>query len=252
MGYSLYAVIDQVFRMTRPAGGALEGDGLSRLVEEGNLLERGGCNFSHVKGASLPASREAYRALIEAQDLSTDAGRRLYATLVQLAPSFAQVTEAVTQANATLQTEIDRLRGGNAQGASQAQLVSRFSIATAQARAGDLAARQSLPGISQALEQAAQASAGSAADVARVRAWLASSLQQTITGVGAQPAGPAQAAQVAPAFSDAVTSKLDALLAHFVKLADPLQASALSGARTARLLERVMQDGDALTVRVAP
>ena len=261
---------------TLPQIGALAGDSVNALVDAfggidnlaqsaGNYLqalytdaERSAITTRQLQaelakqGASLPASREAYRALIEAQDLSTDAGRRLYATLVQLAPSFAQVTEAVTQANATLQTEIDRLRGGNAQGASQAQLVSRFSIATAQARAGDLAARQSLPGISQALEQAAQASAGSAADVARVRAWLASSLQQTITGVGAQPAGPAQAAQVAPAFSDAVTSKLDALLAHFVKLADPLQASALSGARTARLLERVMQDGDALTVRVAP
>jgi len=261
---------------TLPQIGALAGDSVNALVDAfggidnlaqsaGNYLqalyteaERSAITTQQLQaelakqGASLPGSREAYRALIEAQDLSTDAGRRLYATLVQLAPSFAQVTEAVTQANATLQTEIDRLRGGSTQGASQAQLASRFSIATAQARAGDLAARQALPGLSQALEQAAQASAGSAADVARVRAWLASSLQQTITGVAAQPAGPAQAAQVTPAFSDAVTSKLDVLLAHFVKLADPLQASALSSARTTRLLERVMQDGDALTVRVAP
>ena len=33
---------------TRPAGGRLEGDGLTQLVEEGGLFERGGCNFSHV------------------------------------------------------------------------------------------------------------------------------------------------------------------------------------------------------------
>ncbi len=46
---------------TRPAGGRLEGDGLSRLVEEGNLLERGGCNFSHVKGAAMPPSATAHR-----------------------------------------------------------------------------------------------------------------------------------------------------------------------------------------------
>lgn len=46
----------------RPAGGRLEGDGLSQLVEEGNLLERGGCNFSHVKGAALPPSATAHRA----------------------------------------------------------------------------------------------------------------------------------------------------------------------------------------------
>jgi len=46
----------------RPAGGKLEGDGLSQLVEEGGLLERGGCNFSHVKGASLPPSATQHRA----------------------------------------------------------------------------------------------------------------------------------------------------------------------------------------------
>ncbi|WP_119154860.1 oxygen-dependent coproporphyrinogen oxidase [Caldimonas tepidiphila] len=45
----------------RPVGGRLEGDGLSRLVEEGGLLERGGCNFSHVKGRQLPPSATAHR-----------------------------------------------------------------------------------------------------------------------------------------------------------------------------------------------
>lgn len=48
-------------RWTRPAGGALEGDGASRLVEGGALLERGGCNFSHVRGRSLPPSATAHR-----------------------------------------------------------------------------------------------------------------------------------------------------------------------------------------------
>jgi len=46
---------------TRPAGGALEGDGLSRLVEGGALLERGGCGFSHVRGRSLPPSATQHR-----------------------------------------------------------------------------------------------------------------------------------------------------------------------------------------------
>ncbi len=46
----------------RPPGGKLEGDGLSQLVEEGGVLERGGCNFSHVKGAALPPSATANRA----------------------------------------------------------------------------------------------------------------------------------------------------------------------------------------------
>ena len=45
----------------RPAGGRLEGDGCSRLVEDGGVFERGGCNFSHVKGKSLPPSATAHR-----------------------------------------------------------------------------------------------------------------------------------------------------------------------------------------------
>jgi coproporphyrinogen III oxidase len=41
----------------RPEGGG----GISRLIEEGNVLERGGVNFSHVTGANLPPSAAAAR-----------------------------------------------------------------------------------------------------------------------------------------------------------------------------------------------
>ncbi len=41
----------------RPEGGG----GISRLVEEGNLLERGGVGFSHVTGTKLPPSASAHR-----------------------------------------------------------------------------------------------------------------------------------------------------------------------------------------------
>ncbi len=39
----------------------LQGDGVSRLVEEGGVLERGGCNFSHVRGKTLPPSATQHR-----------------------------------------------------------------------------------------------------------------------------------------------------------------------------------------------
>ncbi|HEY0491500.1 MAG TPA: oxygen-dependent coproporphyrinogen oxidase [Telluria sp.] len=42
---------------TRPEGGG----GVSRVIEEGNVFERGGVNFSHVTGASLPPSAMASR-----------------------------------------------------------------------------------------------------------------------------------------------------------------------------------------------
>ncbi|MBP7502034.1 MAG: coproporphyrinogen III oxidase, partial [Aquabacterium sp.] len=46
---------------TRAPGERLQGDGCSRLVEEGKVLERGGCNFSHVKGPQLPPSATQHR-----------------------------------------------------------------------------------------------------------------------------------------------------------------------------------------------
>ena len=40
----------------REPGGSLEGEGRSQLIEGGAVIERGGCNFSHVKGRTLPPS----------------------------------------------------------------------------------------------------------------------------------------------------------------------------------------------------
>jgi coproporphyrinogen III oxidase len=44
-------------KWTRTEGGG----GIARVIEEGNLLERGGVNFSHVKGERLPPSATAAR-----------------------------------------------------------------------------------------------------------------------------------------------------------------------------------------------
>jgi len=46
---------------TRAPGERLQGDGLTRCIENGALLERGGCNFSHVRGPQLPPSATQHR-----------------------------------------------------------------------------------------------------------------------------------------------------------------------------------------------
>ena len=46
---------------TRAPESKLQGDGISRLVEDGRLLERGGVGFSHVTGAALPPSATQHR-----------------------------------------------------------------------------------------------------------------------------------------------------------------------------------------------
>ena len=45
----------------REPGGKLEGEGLSRLLEGGAVIERGGCSFSHVTGKALPPSATQHR-----------------------------------------------------------------------------------------------------------------------------------------------------------------------------------------------
>ena len=45
----------------RPDTERLQGDGRSQLIEGGALLERGGCNFSHVRGPQLPPSATQHR-----------------------------------------------------------------------------------------------------------------------------------------------------------------------------------------------
>jgi len=45
----------------KPPGSLLGGGGLTRIIEDGNLLERGGVGFSHVVGERLPPSATAQR-----------------------------------------------------------------------------------------------------------------------------------------------------------------------------------------------
>lgn len=49
-------------------------------------------------GMAMPSSLQAFRQLVEAQNLTTDAGQSTYATLLQLAPAFADLQEAMNGA----------------------------------------------------------------------------------------------------------------------------------------------------------
>src|SRR5438034_10680149 len=52
----------------RPAGG----DGVSCVIEQGNVFERGGVNFSHVNGDSLPPSATATRPQLAGRGFGVD------------------------------------------------------------------------------------------------------------------------------------------------------------------------------------
>jgi coproporphyrinogen III oxidase len=46
---------------SRPPESRLQGEGITRVLEGGELLERGGCAFSHVRGPQLPGSATQHR-----------------------------------------------------------------------------------------------------------------------------------------------------------------------------------------------
>ena len=50
-----------VDRWAKAAGEPLQGDGVTMIVEQGNVFERAGCGFSHVRGGKLPPSATQHR-----------------------------------------------------------------------------------------------------------------------------------------------------------------------------------------------
>lgn len=80
----------------RPEGGG----GTSRVIEEGNVLERGGVNFSHVYGAGLPASATAARPELAGRSFQAMGvslvlhPRNPYAPTVHMNVRFFEATKA--------------------------------------------------------------------------------------------------------------------------------------------------------------
>ncbi|MDP4300339.1 tape measure protein [Leptothrix discophora] len=262
-------------------------------------------------GLAMPATAAGYSALLRGIDTSNQAGKTLLGNLSGLGKGFGDLLDAVKGLASGLTDEIERIQGlqvgdGTTAG-TLAAAQARFTVASAAARAGDQAALESLPTLSQGLLQLADERAGSRIELARLRASTLASLTATREAIqaaglglaggfpgdsagptahtaatataGTSPSSPAPVAALpvvqptavpmpasAPASADpsghaAWLAELAALRADVVRLGTELaglrqdqgvQASALVLATqsTARALDRVMPDGDALTVRV--
>lgn len=72
-------------------------------------------------GIAMPDSIATYRQLVEAQDLTSEAGQQLYAQLLQLAPAFAQTITAGSGQQATTAAAILRERADLEKQLMQAQ-----------------------------------------------------------------------------------------------------------------------------------
>ena len=138
-------------------------------------------------GLSLPSTKDGFRSLVESLDLGTESGRKAYATLMQLAPGFSSLADAMADLGAGIESEIERIKGLSAEqlGGGFADLQARFAVTTAQARAGDKTAVDALPKISQALLAAAENSVSTSIELQAIRASTQASLEATLAAVRA-------------------------------------------------------------------
>ncbi|MGE0350944.1 phage tail length tape measure family protein [Hydrogenophaga sp.] len=234
----------------------------------------------------MPTSRDGFRSLVEAQDLTTEAGREAYAALMTLAPVFNglmshadQLADTLAHLGSSVADEVQRLRGllTTDSTSSMAALQAQFATSTAAARAGDQAALERLPFLSQAIEDAARLQAVTAADVALMRGQLAASLSATLAALGLpvpqfatggmhrgglrlvgergpeiEVTGPARyfsaretAAMVGGGNNPALLAELQALRSEVVGLRAEVRAGVAHGAQSARILSRVSRNGEA-------
>jgi len=128
--------------------------------------------------AAAQAAQDAARVAQDAAQAQAQAAQDAAQAAAQAQQAADQIKSAWQSVTDAIFSEVARIRGlmgattiGNAQSA--------FAIATAQARAGDQNAAKLLPGLSQAVLDIEQATAINSRDLARARAGVASSLEQT-------------------------------------------------------------------------
>lgn len=221
--------------------------------------------------AQLDASNRALQQQVWALEDQRQAAEAAASAAEKLRSAWAAITDALI-------AEIERIRGAmGTRSGSYAEALAKFNNASMLARSGDQEAAKSLPGLSQALLSQAAETARSSEDLARLQGLTAASLEQTLEII-TQAAGsstttdatgspePSWWEQFAtnqmgtatiPA-NDDQSALLDELRALRQEVADLrgeqriASAAIASGtAKTARILERVTPDGDALSVRTA-
>ncbi|MCA6347238.1 phage tail length tape measure family protein [Phenylobacterium sp.] len=221
--------------------------------------------------AQLDASNRALQQQIWALEDQTKAAEDAANAAEKLKSAWAQITDGLI-------AEIKRIRGvmGD-KPSSYAGALAEFNTASMRARAGDQEAAKALPGLSQALLSVAGDTARSAEDLARLQGLTAASLEQTLaiinqaTGTPAASATPTagtpswwgqfaanQMGSATVSANDGQTALIDELKALRQEVSDLrdeqriASATIASGtAKTARILERVTPDGDAIATRVA-
>ncbi|MBY0303609.1 MAG: phage tail length tape measure family protein [Sphingomonas sp.] len=221
--------------------------------------------------AQLDASNRALQQQVWALEDQQKAAEDAASAAEKLRSAWAQITDGLI-------AEIKRIRGVMDTGPqSYARALAEFNNTSMQARAGDQEAARALPGLSQALLSVAANTARSAEDLARLQGLTAASLEQTLAVInqanGTEPATAASTGTVpswwdqfaanqmgvaAVPANDGQTALIDVLQALRQEVSDLRDEQRIASAtiasgtsKTARILERVTPDGDAISTRTA-
>jgi hypothetical protein len=127
----------------------------------------------------MDASLRGLKEQIYAAQAKAEEDAKAAKVLEDAANAMKQYQDALANVTETVIEEINRLRGINAS-SSSVLLKAQFATLTAQARTGNLDALGKLPELSRSIEEATLGTATSALEVARIRAWLAASLSETL------------------------------------------------------------------------
>lgn len=178
-----------------------------------------------------------------------------------------ELTKALESAGKSIQDEINRLRGVTSTSGS-GTLQTQFAINTASARAGNVDALKSLPDLSKAIETATISSASTELEVARMKAFLATSLSQTMqtlglstdasgnVSVGSSLTGTTSgtsasgSALIVDKTNQELLTELKTLNAKVADLEAAAVATALTNSKMHKILDRVAADGNNFSVVV--
>ena len=249
-------------------------------VEKANKLQSDLTKSLAEYNLALPTTKEAYRALVEAQNVSTEAGARAYVALLQNSSMFAELiamqaelanaekdtTEEVSNSVKALSNsvieEINRLRGYTENSSSPQNLISEFNRLTTLARGGDANAFNSLGNQAGLLDDYYKNTSVSAAEYAFQRAILANSLEQSYNTVKSSggvfdgsvsimgtPSLVSPSVSTIPASSNDNSSLIKSLINEVALVRIAIEADVIQNAKTAKILERVTPEGDALATR---
>lgn len=140
---------------------------------------------AQAQAAAAAMAQQIAQAQAQAQAQAAEEQRRAAEEQVR---AVAQLKSAWGSVTDTIFDEVARIRGlisgGGVESLSAAQ--TKFAIATAQARAGDMDVTKMLPQLSQTMLQLAETNAVTAFDLRLIRAQTASSLQMTAGLLGKQ------------------------------------------------------------------